>query len=328
MESPECKQRPSLKFQVFNSPLYILWIIVLAVFFSELAVIFVVNLLTPYLRPDPFLHSILLLVFLFPALYFFIYQPLKFYHSQLKEAQNPSENDAELQKTLQEQKMKEIEVLANSVAHEVRNPLAIILQGIEYLKEKLKPEDKNVGLILEYIVDAIRRADNVIVGLLEFAHFSKFDMAPSDLNSLMEKTLSFMQIDFDRHRIRVTRDLKGDLPLVKMDKKKMEQVFVNILLNAVQAMPDGGTLNVKTRLKDSREGKRVVIIQIEDTGIGIPKESLDRIFKLFFTTKRERGSSGLGLAISSQIMRTHGGGIAIENRVGLPGVRVTLTLPI
>ena len=300
----------------------------LIVLFSESAVMIVLSFLKSFLSPNPFLHFILLFVFLFPALYFFIYQLLKFYQSQREETQNLNGKDSELLKRLQEQKMKEIEVLVNSVAHEVKNPLAIILQGIEYIKDKLKTEDGNVGLILKYMTDAIDRADNVIMGLLEFAHFSKFDMVPSDLNSLMEKALSFMQIEFDRHRIRVMRDLEGGLPPVQMDKKKMERVFINILLNAIQAMPDGGTLGVKTRLKDSGEAKRAVLIQIEDTGIGIPKESLDRIFKLFFTTKRERGSSGLGLAISSQIMRTHGGGIAIENRVGLPGVRVTLTLPI
>ncbi|MFH0827449.1 MAG: ATP-binding protein [Candidatus Omnitrophota bacterium] len=224
--------------------------------------------------------------------------------------------------------MKEIEALVNNVAHEVKNPLAIILQGIDYLKEKLKSEDENVGLILKYMVDAINRADNVIAGLLEFASLSKFDMQSQDLNAVMEKTLSLMQVEFDRYRIRVDRKLAIDLPLLKIDKKRMEQAFVNILLNAVQAMPEGGPLCVETGLKARPENKRAVFIEIKDTGVGIPKESLDRIFGPFFTTKRERGSSGMGLAMASQIIRTHGGGIAIENRVGSPGVRVTLTLPV
>lgn len=328
MESPECRQPPSLKSQVFDSPLYILWIIVLTVFFSETAAIFVLNFLKPHLRSNPFLHSILLLVFLSPALYFFIYQPLLFRQSHRQDPQDLHEKDPEFIKTLQEQKMKEIEALANSVAHEVKNPLAIILQGAEYLKEKLKSGDENVSLILRYMGDAINRVDNVMVGLLEFSSFSKFDMQPADLNSVMEKALSLMQIEFDRYRIKVVRDLIEDLPPIKMDRKRMEQAFVNILLNAVQAMPGGGTLRVKTGLKACAENRRTVFIQIEDTGTGIPKESLERIFGLFFTTKRERGSSGLGLAVSSQIMRTHGGTIAIENRVGSPGARVTLTLPV
>ena len=274
------------------------------------------------------MHSFLFLIFLSPALYFLVYKSLLFYRSGQNDLKDSNGTDAELLNELQEQKMKELEVIAHRIAHEIKNPLAIILQGVEYLKDKLKAADGNVLQVLKFMGNSIIRADNVIEGLLEFASLPQFVMQPQDLNVVMEKTLSVMQTELDRYRIRVDKQLAIDLPLVKIDKKRMEQVFVNILLNALQAMPEGGALNIETGLKSGPEKRKTVFIEIMDTGTGIPKESLERVFNLFFTTKREKGSRGLGLAISRQIMRTHGGGIAIENRVGSPGVKVTLTLPV
>ena len=160
--------------------------------------------------------------------------------------------------------MKEIDGIAHSVAHEIKNPLAIALQGVEYLKENLRLENENVSLILKYMGDSISRADNVVMALLEFASLSQFNMHSQDLNAIMEKTLSVMQIEFDRHQIKVNKRLAIDLPLLKIDNKRMEQVFSNILLNAVQAMPDGGTLSVETGLRPGSENNKSVFIRKKD----------------------------------------------------------------
>jgi C4-dicarboxylate-specific signal transduction histidine kinase len=243
-------------------------------------------------------------------------QGLKAAYSELKETYT---------QLIQAEKMQEVGRLASGVAHEVKNPLAIILQGVEYLKDKLKTEDENITLVLKYIGDAIIRADNVVVGLLDFASLSKFNMEPGDLNSSIDNSLSLLRNDLDRYHIQVARNFKENLPLVKIDNNRIEQVFVNIILNAIQAMPTGGLLSIKTDIEEQEENKKYVVVQIQDTGTGISKETLEKIFNPFFTTRRSAGGSGLGLAVSRHIIQMHGGKIDIENREDQFGVRVTLS---
>lgn len=309
-------------------------------------------LIVAFLRPvslrfEVLLDSFLLLILVSPALYFFLYRPLLLHIAERKgmieacersreqeiSKRKKTEQDLEVTYTqlketyaqlIQAEKMQEVGRLASGVAHEVKNPLAIILQGIEYLREKLESEDPNVSLILRYMGDAITRADNVIVGMLDFASLSTFDMEPAHLNSILDKTLSLMKIEFDRHQIRVERNFQEVLPLIELDAKRIEQVFVNLLLNAVQAMPGGGFLSITTEAKDLEGYKKAVFVRFEDDGRGIPPDILKRIFDPFFTTRREQGGYGLGLAVSRHIMEMHGGKIEIENRKDSPGVRATL----
>jgi signal transduction histidine kinase len=348
MKSPKPSQSLSLKSQIENSPLYILWIIALFIFVCECVAMFIVTFLRPAtLRFEVLLDSLLLVILLSPVLYFFLYRPLLLHIAERKKLvevcesrreqeihkRERTEQDlalayAQLKETyaqlIQAEKMQELGRLASGVAHEVKNPLAIILQGIEYLKDKLSLEDPNVSSILRYMGDAIIRADNVVVGMLDFASLSNFEMKPAHLNFLLDKTLALMKIEFDRHQIRVQRNFKEDLPLVDLDAKRIEQIFVNLLLNAVQAMPGGGSLSITTETRELQGHNKAVLVRFEDEGRGIPKDIVERIFDPFFTTRREQGGYGLGLTVSRHIMEMHGGKIDIENKKDSPGVEVTL----
>ena len=223
---------------------------------------------------------------------------------------------------VQAAKMEVVGRLASGVAHEVKNPLAIILQGIEYLSEEKQLRDKNILSVLKDMTDALRRADSVIKGLLDFSSLSEVNMVAENLNSVLETSLLLMKHQFDKYHIQVTRDLKKDIPAVKIDKNRIEQVFINLLSNAVYAMPNGGKLMVKTYTKKF-EGEIVIIAEIEDTGEEIPKDILDKIFDPFFTTRRAAEGTGLGLTVARNIVQMHNGRIEINNKEG-GGVRATV----
>jgi signal transduction histidine kinase len=346
MEKAKSKQPPTVLSQIYNSPVYILWIICLLVFICATVVMIIISFLRPAsLGFEPLLNSFLLLIFLFPALYFFVYRPFMLNMAWRKKMEEQCQRSRDqLEAIAQErahellrantypqpaqlEKMEEIGELVNNVAHEVKNPLAIILQGVEYLKEKLKSNDESIVLILRFMGDAIIRADKVIVGLMDFANLSRFDMQANNLNAVMEKALLKIKVDLDRHQIQVVKNLREDLPLARIDKKRIEQVFVNVLMNAVQAMPEGGVLFVKTYPLEVQGGRKAAFVQIEDTGPGISKEISQRIFSPFLTTKREKGSRGLGLAVSRYIIQMHGGTIDIKNRKESPGASVRVVLP-
>ena len=242
---------------------------------------------------------------------------------------------AELKETqahlIQAEKAEVIGRLASGVAHEVKNPLAIILQGINYLSANVPLDNEKVSLALKYMNDAVKRADNIVKGLMNFSRASEIKIVPENLNSIIESSLLFVKNLFDEHQIELIKELgKGILPL-DLDKNRMEQVFLNLFLNAVDAMLGGGQIKVRTYkeelTKDREEGghgETVVVAEVEDTGPGILEDILDKIFDPFFTTKQNKGGTGLGLSIVRSITEVHGGEIKIENRRDRSGVRVTL----
>ncbi|MCD6583952.1 MAG: response regulator [Candidatus Omnitrophica bacterium] len=247
-------------------------------------------------------------------------EELRITYIKLKEAQ---------QQLIQSAKMEAVGVLAGGVAHEVKNPLAIILQGIEYLSKKIETDNENIKSTLKYMKEAVIRADTIVKGLLDFSRISKLDIAKYNINSLIENCLLLMKHQLDRYHIRVIKELGEDIPELNVDKSKIEQVFINIFMNAVHAMPDGGELTVRSYVKsltkdilplqvEGKEkfnlGEKVVVVEIEDTGSGIPQELLDKVFDPFFTTKRAKGGTGLGLSIVRNIMEMHNGRIDIRNR--------------
>ncbi len=254
---------------------------------------------------------------------------LKDAYQKLKDTQN---------ELIQVEKLKVIGRLASGVSHEVKNPLAMILLGVQYLIKKIESKDRKVVLTLKHMEKAIKRADEIIKGLLDFASLSKLDIKQENLNSVMEESLRLVKIQFDKNCIRVATDLKEDIPKVKIDKNRIEQVFINLFMNAVHAMHDGGQLTLRTYSKKlSNPGKSVgrrkndpfkpgetmVISEIEDTGPGIPKNILDRIFDPFFTTRRDKGGTGLGLSVVRSIIQMHCGKIEIKNKTE-GGIKSTL----
>lgn len=239
-------------------------------------------------------------------------------------------------------KMAAVGQLASGVAHEVKNPLAIIIQGVNYLEKKLSPEQKDVFKILGIMKESVGRADNIIKSILDFSKITKLALRPEDINSILEDSLTLVKQGGSFEGIEVIKETKQDISKVLIDKNKMEQVFVNLFLNAVQAMPRGGKLIIRsyeTQLEDARRGigrrgedyfgtgERVVMVEIEDTGIGISKEISGRIFDPFFTTKGPGGGTGLGLSITHNIIDMHRSLIDVQSQVG-KGTKVIITLRI
>ena len=225
---------------------------------------------------------------------------------------------------IQAEKMHMVGRLASGIAHEVKNPLAIIMQGIEFFKEKTPDADENITMTLKYIEDAVLRADKVIRGLLDFSSLSQLEMKPQDINLIIESSLLLMKHNIERPHILLNKDLKSGLPAVKIDKNRIEQVLINLILNAIQAMPEGGTLDIRTFIQGEEPADKWLVVQIDDTGKGIPDAFKEKIFDPFFTTKRDIGGTGLGLSIVKNIIETHNGRIEVENKKDGQGARASI----
>ncbi len=245
---------------------------------------------------------------------------------------------AQLQSTqlqlIQAEKLESIGKLAAGVAHEVKNPLQTMLMGLTYLEGKFPHAGEEVRLTCVDMRDAIVRADSIVRGLLQMAGNPELNMSLEDLNAVLAKVLSLVNYSLDAARITVVRRLDPIVPRVWMDLGKMEQVFINLLTNAIHAMPLGGTIYVSTfgnapglsgTPPMAGEPSGLVMVQIQDTGAGIPPEHLDQLFTPFFTTKQKGLGTGLGLSVTKSIVELHGGRIELINAPG-GGARVTVTL--
>lgn len=227
-----------------------------------------------------------------------------------------------LQKTqaqlIQAAKMEVVGGLASGVAHEVKNPLAIILQGVEYLETKTSKEDKIVATTIGYIRNAVERADTIVRGLMDFASISELSIQKQAIVPVLEKSLILLKHQFDKYHIKVVKEFDDKLPEIAIDRNKIEQVFLNLLMNAADAMAKGGTLTISVRmqcqeLKGQEHKTESLIVEIIDEGTGIAEDVLANIFDPFFTTKRTKGGTGLGLSIVRNILETHKATIAIKN---------------
>ena len=241
---------------------------------------------------------------------------------------------------IQIEKLESVGRLAAGVAHEVKNPLAIILMGVNYLSSHLGGGDEKSSSALRDMSDAVRRADTVIKGLLDFSASKTLELNLEDVNAIIDKACLLVKHELDTHHVKIVKQLAENLPLLRLDANKLQQLLVNVFMNAIQAMPDGGTLTIRTGTRalteagqgiGLREGDRfrvgetAVVTEIEDTGSGIPTEVLPKIFDPFFTTKPTGQGTGLGLTVIRNIIELHGGLVDIQNCNG-GGVRVTLIL--
>lgn len=239
---------------------------------------------------------------------------------QLKETQS---------QLIQAAKMEAIGKMASGIAHEVKNPLGVILQGVNCLEMRLPPKQKDTFDILQKIKNNVERADGIIRGLLDFSKLTELMLEPEDINAITESALGLIHHRVRLERIEVVKEMQKDLPSVRVDRRKIEQVFVNILLNAIQAMPDGGKLFIRsyiTTFKKStvtaenaagdyfKKGQKVVIAEVEDTGHGIDEDIARKIFDPFFTTKGPQEGTGLGLSVTRNIIDMHKAYIGIESK--------------
>ena len=241
---------------------------------------------------------------------------------------------------IQAAKMECVGTLAAGVAHEVKNPLQTMLMGLAYLGKNIAAEDETIVLVLNDMREAVRRADAIVRDLLYLSAARQIEIEPHDINAVLEHSLSYVNYDLIRSRVLVFRALAKDLPAVRVDKAKMEQVFINLFMNAIQAMPNGGDLFLRTSrgvwdgvtgpespMAKFQAGDPVVVIEVEDTGARIPAVKLARVFEPFFTTKANGIGTGLGLPVSKQIVDLHGGTIQLSAGTR-GGARATITLKI
>ncbi len=231
-------------------------------------------------------------------------------------------------KLIQTEKMEVVGRLASGVAHEVKNPLAILQQGIDYISKKVGVDGKESHFVLNSMNDAIKRAADIINSLLDFARMSNIQLAMEDLNAIVKSSLLLVKNDVMRNRITVLADLDETIPKANLDKNRIEQVFINLLMNAIHAMPKGGQVRIRTFAKRHQKGQRTICVEIEDTGAGIPGHLLSKIFDPFFTTKEVGKGTGLGLYIVNTIIEGHNGHIKIDNKKDGSGARVTIELPL
>ena len=218
------------------------------------------------------------------------------------------------------EKMASIGLLAAGVAHEVNTPLTGISSYTQMLREQIRPEDLRYPL-LEKIERQTFRAAKIINNLLNFARSSTAELEPLDLNRLLGDVLSLLEHQFDKARIKLRREFSEDLPRVRGNENRLQQVFFNLILNARDAMPSGGWLTLVTRADDD-----TVIVEVKDSGHGIKREDVKRIYDPFFTTKGIGRGTGLGLSVSYGILQEHGGGIFVESAPG-QGTTFQVALP-
>jgi signal transduction histidine kinase len=211
--------------------------------------------------------------------------------------------------------------LASSIAHEIKNPLAGISGAIQILARD--DQSKSKKEIFDEILKQINRVNKTIADLLSFSKPSPLVMVVGNINRLIKETLILIEQQTKQNGINTELNLDPDVPNIEFDDKQIQQALLNLMLNAVQAMPNGGTLSISTKayFLNTRD---YVLIQIKDTGTGIPQEYLNKIFDPFFTTKPN--GTGLGLTIVKRIISEHNGKISIET-FPQKGTTVTIELP-
>lgn len=207
--------------------------------------------------------------------------------------------------------------LTAGIAHEIGNPLTSVFSFLQILREMETDDFKKESL--DTILFHINRIADIVRQLSGLAKVPPAEYKETSINELIESSLSLLQYDKRAKSITVEKQL-GDIPKIITDKNQLSQVFVNMILNAVDAMPDGGTLTVRSLTKDSN-----IEVEFEDTGIGISKENMARVFDPFFTTK-DKGT-GLGLSVSYSIMKRLGGDILVESQEGV-GTKFKIRIPI
>jgi signal transduction histidine kinase len=249
---------------------------------------------------------------------------------------------------IQAEKLESVGSLAAGVAHEVKNPLAILLMGLTYLAEGDVRDVAADQEVMRAMREAIHRANLIVRGLVDFSANHQLDAVPQDLNSMIVRSLLLVKHELTVNHVTAVSELDTSLPHVLLDPNKIQQVFVNLFMNAIQAMQPGGTLTVRTYCHQSDEAARddgphsgetcggsgaAVVAEVDDTGTGIPLDKLGKVFEPFFTTKAAGRGTGLGLTVVQKIVELHDGMVSIRNRYKNPsdlstciGTRVTITL--
>ena len=233
------------------------------------------------------------------------HQELSTYVQQLKESQ---------EQLIQAEKLTSLGQMAASIAHEINNPLAGVLVYTQLLSKKIASDTFKEEEALDYLSkmeSEVNRCSRIIRNLLDFARQKELMLRLVDINRVLEQVLSLVGHQAQLQNIEVVKEFSPSLPNVMADFDQLQQVFTNLTLNAIQAMPNGGKLTLRSSVVDTE-----VKIDVQDTGCGIPKENLSKLFTPFFTTKEKGKGVGLGLAVVHGIIERHRGRIKVQSEVG------------
>ncbi len=214
--------------------------------------------------------------------------------------------------------------LAAGIAHEIKNPIAGIGGAIQILMEDFPLHDHRRE-IFEEILKQIDRIDRDVKDLLSYARTAKPTLSEEDINHVIQQAIFLIRDRAAQQNVEVITELDESLPEIEIDEKQIQQVLVNLGLNGIQAMPDGGTLKFSSAMISRNDGNRFVEIQVSDTGRGIPSQTMAKIFTPFFTTRHT--GTGLGLPISQKIIHQHQGKIEVQSSPE-EGTRFTIRLPL
>ena len=233
-------------------------------------------------------------------------------------------------KQVQSEKLAAVGQLAAGIAHEIRNPLTSIKMIVQLLRKRFQ-EDEAGWKSIQAVLDEINRLEIVISGLLDFTRPMEMTLKPANVADVVNDVLKLMESDLRHRKIELVKHMDETLPEIVLDADRMKQVFMNVILNSMQAMPEGGNLTISCheQVTDKSDNysydkeSRAVQVEISDTGIGMSQEVLARAFEPFFSTKS--GGTGLGLANVKKIMEQHGGSIQIESTEG-QATRVVISL--
>jgi PAS domain S-box-containing protein len=247
-----------------------------------------------------------------------------------EELQRAYEELKEMQgKLIQSEKMAALGRFSAGITHEIKNPLSIIIGGTDFLSRKLRDADEDTHKALKKIKEAALRADSILMGLLKFSRPSKLTVEPIDPVDLVQETLSLLQYRAPFQNIRIVTDFPAEPMQIRADKAQLQQVLLNLFLNAQEAMGEEGQITVRVygeRKSLPHGGKPACIIEVIDSGMGISPENLPKVFEPFFTTKRDMKGTGLGLSISKMIVDHHGGSMTLQSETG-KGTKVQIILP-
>jgi two-component system NtrC family sensor kinase len=215
--------------------------------------------------------------------------------------------------------------IAGGVAHELNNPLTGVLGNAQVLLSEI-PKHNPWYEDVKRIYQSAKRCKEIVTNLLTFSRQQEFEFELADINEVVQNTLSLCEHELVVENIKVVKEFGKNLPKIDVSVLQIEQVFLNLIVNARQAMPQGGTLTISTRLV-KKEDVQGIEVDFTDTGRGIKKEDLSKMFKPFFTTKEKGKGTGLGLSVSQSIVEKHKGTIKVESEGEGRGAKFTMFFP-
>lgn len=241
---------------------------------------------------------------------------------EIKVKERTEELESTQKQLIQSEKLASLGKMAAGVAHEINNPLTAVLTFSKLLLDDLDKDDPQQE-DLQTIVDETLRCRDIVRSLLDFSRETKSKKIPENINNIIENTLFLIEHQATFHDIKIDKKLSSGLPKIPLDASQIKQVFMNMFLNAAEAMSGRGTLTITSSYDDNK----FLVINIKDTGCGIPKKDINKLFDPFFTTKKVGKGTGLGLAVTYGIIKSHQGLIEVKSTVG-EGTEFIIKFPV